>query len=75
MGFVLPFWVIIGQFVGSVLVRIIINPILHSVGILHTWKYGMNVISTNICNSLDFYISFTIGSASFIALVGIATVI
>ena len=74
MGFVLPFWVIVGQFVGSVLVRIIINPILYSVGILHTWKPGMGVIPTTICNSLDFYISYTIGSAGVIALIGLAGV-
>jgi len=75
MGFVLPFWVIVGQFIGSVLVRIIINPFLYHFGILHTWKPGMGVIPTSICNSLDFYISYTIGSASFIALIGIVTVI
>ena len=74
-GFVLPFWVVVGQFVGGVLVRLIINPILYGYGILHTWKPGMTVIPTNICNSLDFYISYTIGSASFIALVGIVAVI
>ncbi|HUW58339.1 MAG TPA: peptide transporter [Planctomycetota bacterium] len=75
MGFVLPFWVVVGNFVGSVLVRIVINPILYRFGILHTWKPGMTVIPTNICNSLDFYISYTIGSASFIALIGIVSVI
>jgi hypothetical protein len=74
MGFVLPFWVVIGQFIGSIVVRIIVNPILYHFGVLHTWRQGMTVIPTNICNSLDFYISFTIGSASFIALVGIVSV-
>ncbi len=74
-GFVLPFWVVVGQFAGSVLVRIIVNPILYHYGILHTWKPGMTVIPTTICNSLDFYISFTIGNAGFIALVGIVSVI
>ena len=75
VGFVLPFWVVVGQFIGSVLVRLIVNPILYHAGILHTWKPGMSVIPTNICNSLDFYISYTIGSASFIALIGVVSVI
>ncbi len=75
VGFVVPFWVVVGQFIGSVLVRLIVNPILYSAGILHTWKPGMGVIPTSICNSLDFYISYTIGSASFIAIIGIVSVI
>ena len=74
-GFVLPFWVVVGQFIGSVVVRIVVNPILYHYGILHTWKPGMSVIPTPICNSLDFYISYTIGSAAFIALIGIGSVI
>jgi len=75
MGFVLPFWVVVGQFIGSVVTRIIVNPIMYHYGILHTWQPGFGVIPTNVCNSLDFYISFTIGSATFIALVGIVSVI
>jgi hypothetical protein len=75
MGFVLPFWVVVGEFIGSVLVRLIINPFLYHFGILHTWKPGMEVRPASICSMLDFYISFTIGSASFIALIGIVSVV
>jgi hypothetical protein len=75
MGMVLPFWVVIGEFISSVLVRLIINPILFNLGILHSWKPGMGVIPTDICNSLDFYMSYIIGSAGVIALIGIGGVI
>ena len=75
IGMVLPFWVVVGQFVTSLGVRLIANPILYRQGILHTWKPGMGVIPTSVCNSLDLYISMTIGQAGVVALIGIVGVI
>ena len=69
-GFVLPFWVIVGTFMGSMTVNFIVNPILYSKGILHTWSPGMTAIPTLLSNNLDFWISFSIGTAILVMLIG-----
>ncbi len=69
-GFVLPFWVVVGTFMGSMTVNFIANPILYSKGILHTWSPGMTAIPTQLSNQLDFWISFSIGTAVLVMLIG-----
>jgi hypothetical protein len=67
VGFVLPFWVVIGTCVGSLVAQLAINPALYSVGILQRWSPGMTTIPTTISNSFDFWLSFGIGTALVIA--------
>ena len=74
IGFVLPFWVVVGSFAASILVNVIVNPVLYGFDILHTWQPGMSAIPTQIANSFDFWLSFTIGGAIVIALMGFAMV-
>ena len=74
IGFVLPFWVVVGSFAASILVNVLVNPILYGFDILHTWQPGMSAIPTQIANSFDFWLSFTIGGAIVIALMGFAMV-
>lgn len=74
-GFVLPFWMIVGSAMAGIIGRLILNPILYHVGILQKWEPGMNVLETGIANNLDFWLSFSIGSALGVALVGIITAI
>ncbi|NQU42051.1 peptide transporter [bacterium] len=68
LGFVLPFWSVIGTFIAICLTAML-NPILHHVGILHTWQPGMDTVNTTFSNEIDFWLSFTIGAG-----LGIATV-
>ena len=68
LGFVLPFWAVMGTFL-AILVTLVLNPILHSVGIIHTWQPGMDTVNTTFSNGIDFWLSFGIGSG-----VGIAAV-
>jgi hypothetical protein len=65
-GFVLPFWVVVGGF-AAVVGTAIVNPVLYKTGVLHTWQPGMETISTQFANSLDFWLSFGIGIAVAIA--------
>lgn len=74
VGFVLPFWIVTGTFIGSIVVNLLVNPTLYRVGILHTWEPGMTAIPTQISNQLDFWISFSIGMSLVIMLVGFALV-
>src|SRR5690606_16530541 len=40
IGFVLPFPILLGQFISSVICQIGINPILYHSGYLPKWRYG-----------------------------------
>ena len=69
-GFVLPFWIVIGTFAMSVITTFIVNPWLYSQGILNSWSPGMSLIPTSICNNIDFWLSYGIGKAFVIAMLG-----
>ncbi|MGC4090046.1 MAG: hypothetical protein QM756_19630 [Polyangiaceae bacterium] len=61
MGFVLPFWTVVGTFVAIVL-TLVINPVLYHFGVLHTWQPGMDTVNTAFSNNVDFWLSFSIGT-------------
>ena len=68
-GMVLPYWAMIGSFIG-LLVGVVGNPILYHYGILHTWVRGVGALSTINANTLDFYLSFSLGLTAAIAFIG-----
>lgn len=76
-GMVLPYWAVIGTFVGF-LVTAILNPVLYDPAaygipldpVLVSWQPGDNMQSTFYKNQVDFYFSFSIGVAGAIALMG-----
>ena len=70
-GFVLPFWMVVGQFAASVIAQIVLNPIFYKAGVLHQWKPGMDTISTFIVNDLDLWLSVRIGTSLCMALLGV----
>ncbi len=74
VGMVLPFWAMVGSFIGLV-VTMVLNPILYSQGILHSWTQGDGTVPTMFKNNLDFYFSFQIGIAVAICLAGLWQVI
>ncbi len=69
VGFVLPYWMVIGTFLASVTVMIV-NPIAQVTGHMPTWKPGMDSISTTFVTSIDLWLSFGIGTAFAVALLG-----
>ena len=72
-GLVLPFWVVVGVFASSMLVNLVANPVLYAYGILHTWEPGMSAIPTQIANTFDFWLSFSLGGAIVVAVMGFWT--
>jgi hypothetical protein len=70
MGFVIPFWAVMGSLV-SVLITFAVNPLLHHAGILTTWHPGMDTIDTQIANKIDFFFSAELGLSLGIAIVSI----
>jgi hypothetical protein len=70
IGFVLPFWVVVGTFIAAFSSNFIANPLLYHLGVLHTWSPGMSTIPTKIANDLDFWLSFGIGTSLVVAGIG-----
>ncbi|HEY3398608.1 MAG TPA: peptide transporter [Armatimonadota bacterium] len=68
-GFVIPFWAVVGSAIAA-LATIIINPQLQRAGILNKWTPGMDAISTQFANQLDFYLSVGIGATMAVAILG-----
>lgn len=61
-GFVVPFSAAVGSFIMA-LTTFVLNPYLHKIGVLTSWKAGMGTIETSFANSIDFYFSVGIGVA------------
>lgn len=75
MGFLLPFPIVAGGFISSVLAQIIVNPILYHYHMFPSWVNGSPAIQTQISTQFDFWTSFGIGTQLAIAAIGIATVV
>ena len=72
VGFVLPFWIVVGTFISSFVITFIANPGLYHFGLLHSWSPGMSTIPTTINNTIDFWLSFSsIGASLVIGLIGL----
>jgi hypothetical protein len=69
-GMVMPFWAVMGAAAG-LLLTLAMNPMLFHWGVLTRWKPGMDTVSTTFSNSLDFWMSFSLGVAGGIAVIGI----
>ena len=74
LGMVLPFWAMVGSFVGLV-VAIIANPILYHTHVLRNWQPGIGAIPTIQSNTMDFYLSFGLGLSLAVAVIGFVHVI
>lgn len=72
-GLIVPFWVVIGS-VASCIITMIVNPMLYHRGILTHWRPGMDTIQTGFANSVDFYLSWGIGIALAVAVIGFYSV-
>jgi len=73
IGFVIPFWAVIGTFL-AVLVTFCVNPVLYHFGVLTTWQPGMDTVNTQFSNHVDFWLSFNVGAALGIAIVSLFSV-
>lgn len=73
-GFVLPWHIVLGACIGSVLCQICLNPILYHAGYLPNYTAGDD-FSTKIAVDMDFWLSVGIGINLAIAFLGIALVI
>ncbi|NOY80962.1 MAG: peptide transporter [Kiritimatiellaeota bacterium] len=73
-GMVLPFWAMVGGFVGLI-ITLVANPLLYRYGVLSSWRQGDDTIVTLFKNNIDFYFSFSMGVAFALAIAGIVTAV
>jgi hypothetical protein len=68
-GMVLPFFAMVGSFLGLVMTAVA-NPILYRFGVLYSWGPTNETIYTLFNNNMDFYFSFSLGTSIAVALAG-----
>ncbi len=74
IGFLLPLPVVVGTFIASIGCFVIANPILYNNGILKNWVSGTDMLQSQVVNSIDFWLSFGIGTSLVVAVIGIFSV-
>lgn len=75
VGFILPFQIVLGSFISSVVCQIGLNPILYYHHMFPDWVPSSPAIQTNISIGFDFWMSFGIGTQLAIAVIGLSAVI
>ncbi len=75
VGFVLPYDIVKGSAVASVLGMIIINPILYHFGLLPNYRRGSDALVTKLSSDMDFWLSVGIGLNIAVAILGIGLVL
>jgi hypothetical protein len=74
-GFVLPYPIVVGSVISSIVCQWGLNPILYQRGVLTQWKPSMDTITTKISNDFDFWLSIGIGIQLAIAVIGLYIVV
>ncbi len=69
-GMIIPFWALVGSGAAIVL-TLVMNPLLHHLGVLTRWQPGMDTVATTFSNSIDFWMSFGFGVTGAIAVISI----
>jgi hypothetical protein len=69
-GMVVPFWAVVSNAVESILTNFFLNPYLYKVGILKTWRPGMDFPTTQFSNSVDLWLSVSMGAGLGLAIIG-----
>ncbi len=73
LGMVMPFWAMIGSFLG-LLVTVVVNPIMFHAGVLKSWTPGDSTVEIMFKNNIDLYFSLGIGLSLAIAVIGISSI-
>ena len=74
MGMILPFEIVLGATISSVLAMVVANPILYKAGLLPHYQLGSNAFMTKLSADMDVWLSVGIGVNLAIAILGIALV-
>ncbi len=75
LGFLLPFQIVLGGFISSVVAQIGLNPILFAHGVFPHFVAGSPTIQAKASLDFDFWLSFGIGTNIAIAIIGLLAVV
>ncbi|MFW6162554.1 MAG: peptide transporter, partial [Planctomycetota bacterium] len=68
---VLPFPMVVGIFISSMVTAVLANPVLQHLGMFPRWKPEMGLLTTKFVTDFDFWLSIGIGTALSVAALGI----
>lgn len=78
VGMVIPYPIVVGSFITSMLSNFVFSPTLYRLSggaIFENWRPGMSLIQTEMATNIDFWMSVGIGVNLAIAILGIYTII
>jgi hypothetical protein len=75
IGFVLPYQIVLGSAISSVLTYVVGNPILYQMGLIKNWQPNSPAIQTKIAVDIDFWLAIIVGLQLAVAAIGVALVI
>jgi hypothetical protein len=75
VGMVIPFWAIVGNFIGAMIKNFVMNPAFFHYGLLERWEPGMSFIPTTLAVNFDFWLSAKIGMAFTIFIISMAAIV
>ncbi len=75
IGFVLPFELLLGSCIASVVAMLLVNPILYHSGLLPSFRHGSSALVAKLSADIDFWLSIGIGINIAVGILGIALVI
>lgn len=75
VGFVLPYQILIGSAISSVLAYIVANPILYRAGLIPSWQPNSPALQTKLSADLDFWLAIIVGLQLAVAVIGVSMVV
>lgn len=70
-GFVVPFPIIAGQFIGAIVTSLILPPFFVEAGIFEGWRPGLGVVKASVLNDLDLWTSVHLGVGIPVMILGV----
>lgn len=74
VGFVLPYQILIGAAISSVLTYVVANPILYRAGLIPSWQPNSPALQTKLSADLDFWLAIIVGLQLAVAAIGVMMV-
>ncbi len=74
VGFVLPYHILLGAAISSVLTYIVANPMLYNLGFIPSWQPNSPALQAKISADLDFWLAIIVGLQIAVAVIGIGMV-
>jgi len=75
VGFVIPFPIVVGSFISSIICFVGLNPVLYYHGLLPNYKRGMGYLPSAMAIDINFWMSVKIGVGIAVGVIGLLSVL